>query len=251
MARVAKAGGSGGFRARALAACVLVAAASAAAAPSSHHHPPPPPCTVSVSPSPGGAWTTAAGETVSAWDLGVSSASPTPSPWTLGLTADRSALAGVLQAWNLHSVRVVEGGAGEAAAGDGASFLTLTGEAPAAWQALPGGGGRRYAARVGLVVSLGPDAANATDDDAGPAFLPTAATLNGRACAVVAGPRKAAVVVSEDGDGGGGAPASDAQRPPPPGLTTRDGEIVGPDGKPLFFVGLNWFGFDCGATSAF
>lgn len=224
MASVRPAGGR--FRGGARAACVaLLVVFTSAASPPPHHST----CTVSVTPSPGGAWTTAAGDTVSAWEVDVASASHVDAPWRLGLTADRAQVAGVLQAWNLHGVKVKVGGGED-------SLLTVTGDAPAPWQALAPGG--RHAARVGLVVSL---SANETG-----ASLPTSATLNGAACTVVTGPRKAAVV-SEEADG---AQTSDAQRPPA-GMTTRDGQIIGPDGKPLFFVGLNWFGFDCGATSAF
>lgn len=31
-------------------------------------------------------------------------------------------------------------------------------------------------------------------------------------------------------------------------MTTLDGKIIGVDGKPVYLMGLNWFGFDCGAT---
>ena len=32
------------------------------------------------------------------------------------------------------------------------------------------------------------------------------------------------------------------------GMTTKDGQLVGPNGKALFFHGINWFGFDDGNT---
>ena len=31
-------------------------------------------------------------------------------------------------------------------------------------------------------------------------------------------------------------------------MTTVNGKIIGVDGRPLYLMGLNWFGFDCGAT---
>ena len=62
---------------------------------------------------------------------------------------------------------------------------------------------------------------------------PTAAALNGVPCAL-----------------------QTALPPPPPpaaaesvgSLSTQDGQIIGLDGKPLFLWGINYFGFEVGAT---
>ena len=62
---------------------------------------------------------------------------------------------------------------------------------------------------------------------------PTAAALNGVPCAL-----------------------QTALPPPPPpaaaesvgSLSTQDGRIIGPDGRPLFLWGINYFGFEVGAT---
>lgn len=62
---------------------------------------------------------------------------------------------------------------------------------------------------------------------------PVAAALNGQACAL-----------------------QTAVPPPPPpaaaesagSLTTQDGQILGPDGRPLFLWGINYFGFEVGTT---
>ena len=69
---------------------------------------------------------------------------------------------------------------------------------------------------------------------------PTGVSLNGAPCniasaapATVTPPRPPA-----------GASAESA------GMTTRDGKIIGIDGKELYLMGINWFGFDCGATMA-
>ena len=62
---------------------------------------------------------------------------------------------------------------------------------------------------------------------------PVAAYLNGNACGL-----------------------QTAVPPPPPpaaaesvgSLSTQDGQIIGPDGKPLFLWGINYFGFEVGTT---
>ena len=93
-------------------------------------------------------------------------------------------------------------------------------------QTIPPAGGTTT---FGLVVELADPAADPT---------PSSLAINGAPCNV----------------------ASAAARlvpPPPPrgdahieadGMTTRDGLIIGVDGNPIFLMGINWFGFDCGAT---
>ena len=93
-------------------------------------------------------------------------------------------------------------------------------------QTIPPAGGTTT---FGMVVEL-------ADPDADP--TPSTLTINGAPCNVASA---AAPLVT----------------PPPPrgdahteadGMTTRDGLIIGVDGNPVFLMGINWFGFDCGAT---
>ena len=62
---------------------------------------------------------------------------------------------------------------------------------------------------------------------------PTAAALNGVACALQTAPPQAPPPAAAESVGS---------------LGTQDGQIIGPDGKPLFLWGINYFGFEVGAT---
>jgi hypothetical protein len=78
---------------------------------------------------------------------------------------------------------------------------------------------------------------------ASPSADPTPVTvaLNGAPCNVASA---ASPVVTPP------SPSSPSARSEADGMTTRDGQIIGIDGKPVFLMGVNWFGFDCGATMA-
>jgi len=195
-------------------------------------------------------WTAPGGRAAAFWQLEVASTAPdpVPAPWTLAVSAPRPAT--LTAAWNLQAP--AEGGEG---ASNGTASTTITGHAPAFWQALPPRG--EGAARVGLVVSY--------EKGAGPArLLPSGAALNGAPCALVTGaaalePAPQHLLLPgppsrpPGGDGEDAAATADGgttttSPPVPPGMTTKDGEVLGPDGKPIFFTGVNWFGFEVGAT---
>ena len=92
-------------------------------------------------------------------------------------------------------------------------------------QTIPPSGGTTT---FGLVVELSDPTADPT---------PATVVLNGAPCVVSSA---AAPIVTP--------PPPAGLRPEADGMTTRDGAIIGVDGKPVFLMGINWFGFDCGAT---
>ena len=205
---------------RAALACALLATATTTLASATASTPP---CVVRLASTQ--PWSTSASTTTAVWELDVASTAGAPvrPPWALGVSALGVAVTG---AWNLEAA--VGAGNGSLAAAD------VVGHAPAYWQTLPAHGSG--SARVGLVVEFEAGAPPS-------ARLPASITLNGAPCSVV--------VAATDGEEGGSLSiAPDAvAAPPPPGMTTKDGEILGPDGKALFFTGVNWFGFEVGATA--
>lgn len=212
-------------------------------------------------------------------------AAAVPTPWEVELISSPSSASSssipspsyssVLQAWNLEKARILVSNESQA----------LAGQAPGYWQAIPPNGG---SASFGMILELSKDnggaslpssASSPASSSGASASLPGAPTsleLNGHACKLsieVSEPSEAALTLPKSFDGLDDVPAApagnetSAPTPPPPlasvlansssstnatiipgRMTTLDGKIIGVDGRPVYLMGLNWFGFDCGAT---
>ena len=211
------------------------------------------------------------------WDVKlVSSSSSSSASSSSSLSSSSSSLSpsysAVLQAWNLEKTSILDSNESQA----------LTGQAPGYWQAIPPNGG---SASFGMILELSNES---SDGSSGAAATSLASSLPGAPTSTeVAEPSEPAFTLPLAFGGGEMAPnstttttnsttttttplptptsgvspaLSNASTTTPtdgggativPGrMTTLDGRIIGVDGRPLYLMGLNWFGFDCGATMA-
>jgi hypothetical protein len=76
-------------------------------------------------------------------------------------------------------------------------------------------------------------------------LTPRAVTVNGVACDIVQASAAVPPLPPPTEETIPGLASFAAARP----LTTRNGQIIGTDGKPLIVKGINWFGFENGQTS--
>ena len=222
------------------------------------------------------------------WDVKlVSSSSSSSASSSSSLSSSSSSLSpsysAVLQAWNLEKTSILDSNESQALTGQAPGYWQAI--PPNGGSASFG-----MILELSNESSDGSSGAAATSLASSLPGAPTSLELNGRACALsteVAEPSEPAFTLPLAFGGGEMAPnstttttnsttttttplptptsgvspaLSNASSTTPtdgggativPGrMTTLDGRIIGVDGRPLYLMGLNWFGFDCGATMA-